>query len=412
MKHESTFPTTAIRRDFSFLATEPPSIYFDNASTTQMPETVVAAMDDFYRFHNGNVSRGNHRLTREATTAYDDSRKVVSNFIYAESPDEIVFTSGTTDSINLLASALKSQVTSTDTILLSQAEHHSNLLPWIKLSQETGATITYLPIQFDGTLDINVFLSILEQSQPKIIALPLISNVLGTLYPLRKLFELAKKHHPDIITVVDAAQAIGHIRVNVDQLNCDFLAFSGHKIYGPMGIGVLFGRKNILNTLTPKNVGGGMVTEVESTTFTTRRAPAVFEAGTPNVAGAIGLAAAIKYIKHFGMEEVQTYEKQLRDYLVSRLQRAQIDGLNIFGQSDECGPIVSFVIDGVAAEDMGNYLDTDNIMVRSGHHCTIPLHRDVLKTHSTLRVSFAVYNTTDEIDALIESIKKACSMLR
>jgi cysteine desulfurase/selenocysteine lyase len=413
------FNPTQVRKQFPFLKSRPTPIYLDNAATTQKPQSVLDALTEYYINHNGNVSRGSHRLTRESTNLYNEARKNVARFIQASSSEDIIFTRNTTDSLNLVANLFAAGLKTDDVILLTQAEHHSNLLPWIKLSKETGARIEFIPTDVTGNLVYHDTFQRLKTQPVKLIALPYVSNVFGTVNPVRKIFEQARANWPDIVTVVDAAQAVGKIRVNIDHLKCDFLAFSAHKMYGPMGIGVLYGRHEVLSKFAPPVVGGGMVRDVEWADYTPSRSPTRFEAGTPNVADTVGLRAAIGYINELGIDNISEYELSLTKHLIEQLNTASIPGLRIYGPAEfeitgkpERVGIVSFNVDGIHAEDLANFLDDDQIMVRAGHHCAMPLHQDVLKLDSSLRVSFAVYNTTEEIDSLINSLKRAVILLR
>lgn len=403
-----------IRAEFPFLKTKPTPIYLDNAATTQKPQVVLDTISDFYTSHCGNVGRGNHRFTHEATQLYEAAREKVARFIFA-SPQEIIFTRNTTESINLISSTLGEKIVQKeDTILLTQLEHHSNLLPWIQLAQRKKANLEFLPVDQKGKIDFHSFLPKLKNKSIKIFSLAHVSNVLGTINPVRKIIEQVKKDHPEIITIVDAAQSIAHIPVNLDHLKCDFLAFSAHKMYGPMGIGVLYGRKKLLENLDSFLVGGGIVKEVSWNNFVLRRSPIRFEAGTPNVAGAVGLKTAIKFIEEIGIKQIIEHEKELTEYLLKSLRKSNIAGMTIYGPENlaERIGIISLNIKGIHAEELTNYLDDDNIMVRAGHHCTMPLHHEILKTDSTLRISLAIYNTKKEVDRLLQSLQKAIKMLR
>ncbi|NTV30684.1 cysteine desulfurase [candidate division WWE3 bacterium] len=413
--------TQSVREQFRFLDNSPTPVYLDNASTSPKPESVLSAMTDYYRNHNGNVGRGNHRLTRESTAMYEQAREAVAKFIHAENSSEVVFTHNATESANLIVYGYAQHfLQPDDVIVLTQGEHHSNLLPWLDVAKQTGARVEYIQLRPDGTLDINSLIEIVTVFPVKFVSITYVSNVLGTINPIRKIAEVTKKYRPDALIAVDASQAVGHIPVNIDHLNCDFLFFSGHKMYGPMGIGVLYGKSELLNQFTPLLWGGGMINDIEEEEIKTRRIPSMLEAGTPNVAGAVGLYAAIDFINHQKIEHIMSHEIELTKYVLEELQKSAIEGLHIIGQTEvqhererlnRLG-IVSFYIDNIAAEDIGNYLDDDNVMVRSGHHCTIPLHKEVFKTSTTVRVSLAVYNTTTEIDQLIDSLKKASQMLR
>lgn len=401
-----------IRQKFPFLASEPTPIYFDNAATTQKPQVVLDAVSDYYRNHNGNPGRGHHRFARDATTMYETARVQVQKFIHARYPEEIVFTRNTTESLNLAAALIGRQLKKDDVILISRSEHHSNLLPWLKLKDEVGVRIEYLPInnfyQIDyQNVDVSSFVD-----RVKILAIPHISNVLGVVNPIAEIIQYFKNLNPNILTIVDAAQSAAHLPINVQTLDCDFLAFSGHKMYAPMGIGVLYIKKELADTLEPVLLGGGMIEDVSFTTYTAAKTPTKFEAGTPNVAGAVGLAAAVRFINEVGFVAITAHEDELTKYLLDKLRNLDINGLKTHtnGSNHQTG-IVSFEIAGIASEDIATFLDEDQIMVRSGKHCAYPLHDEIIKSPGTVRISFGIYNTKAEIDRLINSLKNAYQLL-
>lgn len=404
-----------VRNNFPFLTTNPNLAYLDNASTTQKPQPVIDAIQEYYQHGVGNIGRGNHQFARHASEQLDQTRQTIADFIHAESKYEIVFTRNTTESLNILAQALQTKLGEGDEILVTHAEHHSNLLPWMQLTKKTGCSITYIPFAEHGQLDLSN-LSDLITSRTKIVSVPHISNVLGVINPVRTIVEQAKRISPEIVTIVDAAQSISHIPINVDQLTCDFLTFSGHKLYGPDGIGVLWGKRDLLENLNPFLVGGGMVNQITNNDFEAKRLPSRFEAGTPNVSGAIGLAAAVEWIQDIGFDDIQTYEHELLSHLVTELLH-EFPDIRLYGydqtlmQKNIKAPLLSFNVANIHAEEIANYVDDDGIMVRAGHHCALPLHRDVLEIDASVRVSLGIYNTKEELDRLIASLKKAKQLL-
>ncbi|MCA9391695.1 cysteine desulfurase [candidate division WWE3 bacterium] len=402
-----------IRSQFPYLEANDQLIYLDNAATTQLPQSVIDAISEHYKLYEGNVGRGNHSLTRDATARYEAARQVVAGFINAD-VNEVIFTKNTTDGINLTAEMLsKLDYRTGDVILLTQIDHHSNLTPWLALAKEKALTVRYVPLTSDYALDQTALEKIVSENQIRIFALPHSSNVLGTINPVKEFIATVKKHHPSAICLVDAAQSVGHIPADVKDLGCDLLAFSAHKLYGPQGIGVLYGKKNVLGSLGSPHSGGGTVEDVTWTSFTLNKVPHRFEVGTPNVAGVVGLATAVKFVQTLGIDKIMEHEQGLRRYLLDGLESTNIPGLKIYSSpGDQNLGVVSLNVDGIDAFDLATLLDEDGIMVRAGNHCAIPLHTQVLKTNSTLRISFGIYNTVSEVDAFLSALKKACTLLK
>ncbi|MBT4539126.1 cysteine desulfurase [Candidatus Woesearchaeota archaeon] len=374
-------------------------IYLDNAATTQKPEIVLQAMDNYYRDYNANVHRGIHLLAEEATVAYEKVREQVAKFINAES-EEIIFTKSTTESLNLLAYSLTQNLKKNDEIILTVMEHHSNLVPWQQLAKQRGLVIKYVPIKTNGELKLDTFNKLLTK-KTKIVSLTHLSNVLGTINPIK---EIAKKVHSFGATlVVDAAQSVPFMQIDVKELNCDYLAFSGHKMYGPTGVGVLYGKKTLLEKLPPFLYGGDMIEKVtlKETTFNT--VPYKFEAGTPNIAEVIGLGAAIKFLQEENINTIKSHEEELTKYALKELNK--INSLTVYGPQKR-GPLISFTIKNVHPHDITALLDKDGIASRAGHLCAMPLLQE-LNVDGVIRVSFGVYNTKEEIDFFIKSLNKA-----
>lgn len=399
-----------IRADFPILTREVYGkrlVYFDNAATTQKPRCVIDKIIKMYTTVNANVHRGVHLLSQEATEEHEASRRVVQQFINAASPNEIVFTRGATESINLVASTFCSTYCREgDEILISAMEHHSNIVPWQMQAEQLGLTLRVAPINERGEL----LLSELEQlisPRTKLIAVTHISNVLGTVNPIREIIEIA--HKKEIPVLIDAAQSVQHTTVDVQALDCDFLVFSSHKIYGPTGVGVLYGKEKWLNALPPYQGGGEMISTVsfEKTTYNTL--PYKFEAGTPDYVGTAALAEALRYVSAIGIDSIAAYEQELLSYATEKL--LAINGLRIIGTSAEKSSVISFLVEGVHPYDMGTLLDRMGIAVRTGHHCAEPLMR-VLGVEGTVRASFAFYNTHEEVDMLVEGIVRIVKMFR
>lgn len=380
-------------------------IYFDNAATSQKPKMVLDTLSQFYALENANIHRGVHHLSQEATTAYENARISIQQFIGAKTHREIIFTKGTTDGINLVAYCLGEEFNTGDEILISAMEHHSNIVPWQMLCERKGCKLKVIPISKKGELDQEAFDKLLNE-RTKLLAITHISNTLGTINPIKKLID--KAHQVGAKVLIDGAQSIQHLQINVSQLNCDFFVFSGHKVFGPTGIGVLYGKEEILDKLPPYQGGGDMISKVtfEQTTYNTL--PLKFEAGTPHIAGAIGLGSAIEFLKSIDLEGAAIYEQQLTQYAQNKL--AQIEGIQLIGLADEKTSVVSFTIDNMHPFDIGTLLDKQGIAVRTGHHCTQPL-MDFYQIVGTVRASFAFYNTHKEIDTFIDALKRSMKIL-
>jgi cysteine desulfurase/selenocysteine lyase len=395
----------AIRADFPILREQAhghPLTYFDSAATSQKPRAVIEALRNFYEHENANVHRGLHTLSSRATEAYENARRRVAEYIAAASANEIVFTRGTTESINLVAQAWGGKfIHEGDVILLTVMEHHSNLVPWQLLAERTGARLRFVPVRDDGTLELEQLSSLLTP-EVKLFAFTHISNSLGTINPVAELCE--KAHAVGAVTLVDAAQSAGHLPVDIRELGCDFLAFSGHKMCGPTGIGVLYGRTDILDSMPPWHGGGEMIVSVALDKSTFKKAPHRFEAGTPNIAGAIGLAAAIDYIEQIGRPAIFQHDSQLAHFAAERL--TELPGTRLFGPKEERGALVGFVMDAAHPHDLTTFADQYGLAMRGGHHCNQPLMRR-FGVAGTTRASFYFYNTIEEIDRMIEILHAA-----
>lgn len=380
-------------------------VYFDNAATTQRPQQVIDALNATYTTFYGNIHRAAHFLADKATAAYEETRDKVKNLINAESREQIVFTKGTTESINLAAFAFgEAFVKEGEEIIVSEMEHHSNIVPWQLMAERKGAKIVMLPIDDNGRLKIELLNELITQ-KTKLIAVAHVSNVLGTINPIAEIARIA--HNKGIRILVDGAQAAPHLKIDVQALDVDFYALSAHKMYGPNGVGVLYGKKELLEQLPPYQGGGEMISEVKFSGTTYNELPYKFEAGTPNISGVIAFGAAIDYINGIGLENLATWEHELLEYATSKL--LAIPGLKIYGTQAQKSGVISFNVDGVHFFDLGTMLDKFGIAVRTGHHCADPL-MDHFNIQGTVRASFAVYNTKEEIDVFVESLKKVISM--
>ncbi|HIW33521.1 MAG TPA: cysteine desulfurase [Candidatus Paenibacillus intestinavium] len=392
----------AIREQFPILHQEingHPLVYLDSAASSQKPRSVIDAVSKYYELDHANVHRGVHSLGSRATDAYEGAREKVAKFINAPSPEQIVFTRGTTTALNLVASGYaRSVCREGDEIVITQMEHHSNLIPWQQVAKVTGATLKYIPLQADGTVAIADAEATIT-SNTKIVSITHVSNVLGCINPIKELAAIA--HRNGAIMVVDGAQSTPHMRVDVQDLDVDFYAFSGHKMCGPTGIGALYGRRNLLENMEPIEFGGEMIDFVELYDSTWKEIPYRFEGGTPIIAGAVGLGAAIDFLEEIGMEAIDEHAKQLTKYAYDVL--SNVDGLTIYGPKQDRVGLVTFNLDEVHPHDVATVLDTKGIAVRAGHHCCQPLMR-WLNVSATARASFYVYNTTDEIDQLVEAL--------
>ena len=399
-----------LREDFPVLArlvNGRPLAYLDNAASAQQPAAVIDALADYARSHHANVHRGIHTLSQEATALYESAREKVRRFINAASTTEIIFLRGTTEAVNLVAQAHgRPRLKPGDEIVVSWLEHHSNIVPWQLLCEQTGAVLRVVPIDRRGVVDFDTYLAMLGP-RTRIVALAHVSNALGTVLPIRACLDAARRH--GITTLVDGAQAVPHLAVDVQALGCDFYAFSGHKMYGPTGIGVLFGRERVLESMTPWQGGGDMILSVSFAGTTYNRLPHRFEAGTPNIGGAIGLSAAIAYLEAVGMERIGNHEQELLAYATTRL--ADIPGLTLVGTAPDKSSLVSFTVEGLHPHDLGTVLDSQGVAVRTGHHCAMPV-MEYFGVPATTRASFGLYNTRGEIDALHDALLHAIRMLR
>ena len=381
-------------------------VYFDNAATTQKPLAVVEALSNYYLTLNSNIHRGAHHLAAQATERYEETRRAVQQLINARHSHEIVFTRGTTESINLVAHSFAERyLHEGDEIIVSGMEHHSNIVPWQLACQRHGARLRVIPFSDEGMLDLET-LETLFSSKTRLVAVNHVSNTLGTINPIAEIVRMAHRH--DVPVLVDGAQAISHMRVDVQQLGCDFYCFSGHKMYAPMGVGVMYGREELLDELPPYQGGGEMIKEVTFEKTTYNELPFKFEAGTPSVGDVLGLRAAIDFMHQTGIDNIARQEKTLTDYATQQLR--QIDGIRIFGNAPEKTSVVSFLIGDAHPYDVGTLLDKLGIAVRTGHHCTQPI-MDHYGIPGTVRASFAVYNTREEIDTLIAALRRIAPML-
>ena len=397
----------AIRKDFPIFASTPALAFLDSAASTQTPRPVVEAMDAYYDTYRSNIHRGIYRISEEATEQYERARQKVAKLINAQRSRQIIFTRNTTESINLVAYSWGSaNIREGDEIVLTVMEHHSNLVPWQLLAQRTGATLRFLEITDQGLLDFTQLRDLLNE-KTKLVALTHVSNVLGTINPLQSVIETA--HAAGAKVVVDAAQSVPHFRVDVQQLDCDFLAFSGHKMCGPTGVGVLYGELELLQQMPPFLGGGSMIRSVERDVSTYADLPAKFEAGTPSIAEAIGLGHAVDYLTQAGLEAIHIHEQELLKYAHLRLQ--EIEGITLYGPAPhQKAGVISFNIEGIHPHDIAGILDTQGVAIRAGHHCAQPLMQK-LDVIATARASFYLYNTTEDVDRLYDGLRKAQTLM-
>lgn len=397
-----------IRADFPILSQKvngKPLVYFDNGATSQKPKVVIEAISKYYEEINANIHRGVHTLSQLATDAYEVSRGKIQAHINAKFAHEVIFTSGTTHGINAVANGFASLLNSDDEVLVSALEHHSNIVPWQMLCEKTGATLKVIPMNENGELILPEYEKLLS-NKTKIVTVNHISNALGTINPIE--FMIKKAHEVGAAILIDGAQAVPHLKPDVQALDCDFYVFSGHKICGPTGIGILYGKEEWLRKLPPYQGGGEMIATVTFEKTTYADLPHKFEAGTPNIAGGIVLGTAIDYLNQIGFDNIANYEHDLLEYGTQKL--LEIEGLKIIGTAKEKTSVISFTIDGIHPYDIGTIIDKLGIAVRTGHHCAQPI-MDFYKISGTIRASFAFYNTKEEIDALVEAVKKAQMML-
>ncbi|MBB6270621.1 cysteine desulfurase/selenocysteine lyase [Pedobacter cryoconitis] len=384
-----------------------PLIYLDNAATTQKPLRVTKCITQYYNGYNSNVHRGVHQLSQLATIAYEESREKIAGFIHAAHKHEVIYTKGTTDGINMVAYAFNKKFLAVgDTVMISAMEHHANIVPWQIYGEEKEIRLKVIPINEHGELDMDAFSAMLDE-KVKLVSVTYVSNTLGTVNPIKDIIRIAHQH--GIPVLIDAAQAIAHIAIDVQELDVDFLVFSGHKMYGPTGIGVLYAKEKWLEQMPPYQGGGDMIKQVtfEKTTYNTL--PYKFEAGTPSISAAIGLGAAIDYLQDFGIEELSAYEHELTNYTISKL--LQVDGLRLIGSAKAHAGSISFIMNGHHNSDIGELLNQQGIAVRTGHHCTQPLMK-IFNIRGTVRASLAIYNTHQEIDSFLGGLNKALEILR
>ena len=401
-KKEVAFDVLKYREDFPILAQKvygKPLIYLDNAATTQKPQVVIEVLNRYYSFENANIHRGIHYLSQKATDAYDEARVSVQHFLNAKSAREIIFVRGATEGINLAAQSYgRAFLKKGDEILISAMEHHSNIVPWQILSEQIDAKLKVIPINDEGELLFAEYEKLLNK-KTKLVAIAHLSNALGTINPVKKIIKRA--HEMGAVVLIDGAQSAPHLPVDVQALDCDFFVFSGHKIYGPTGIGVLYGKEALLEKMPPYQSGGDMISAVTFEKTIYNKLPFKFEAGTPHIAGVIGLGAAIEYVSQIGLDRIAAYERELLDYATPALSK--IKSLRLIGTAKEKASIVSFVLDQAHAHDIGTILDQKGIAIRAGHHCAMPV-MDRFKVPATARASFAFYNTKEEINQLVDAI--------
>ncbi|MEN8927414.1 MAG: cysteine desulfurase [Flavobacteriales bacterium] len=398
-----------IRADFPILAREVNKkhlVYLDNGATTQKPQSVIDAISHYNSQENSNIHRGVHTLSQDATTAYEEARVKVQKFLNAKHSHEIIFTSGTTGSINLVATTFaKKHLKKGDEIIITAMEHHSNIVPWQMVCEEKEAILKVIPINKKGELLLEEFTNLISK-KTKLVSFTHTSNSLGTINPSEEIIEIA--HANNALVLVDGAQAVGHDKVDVQELDADFFVFSGHKLFGPTGTGILYGKESVLNDLPPYQGGGDMIKTVTFEKTTYNELPHKFEAGTPNIAGGIGLGAAIDYVNSIGFEFIQKQEKELLQYCTQELSK--INGLKIIGEAEHKTSVISFIVEGVHPFDIGVILDKLGIAIRTGHHCTQPL-MDFFEIPGTARASFSFYNTKEEVDVLVAGLNRALRML-
>ena len=403
------FEVSKIRTDFPILSRQvngKPLVYFDNAATSQTPQQVIDVIVDYYQNYNANIHRGVHSLSQEATDAYEQARQKIQKHFNIAKSHEVIFTSGTTDAINLVANGFASFIKQGDEVLVSALEHHSNIVPWQMLCEKTGALLKVIPMGTDGQLKMNIFHELLSQ-KTKLVFCNHVSNVLGTINPIKEIIDAA--HNVGAAVLIDGAQAAPHIKADLQELDVDFYTVSAHKMCGPTGVGILYGKEEWLSKLPPYQGGGEMIAEVTFEETTYADLPHKFEAGTPNIAGGIAFGAALDYMNAVGFEEIASYENNLLEYATKKL--LEIDGLKIYGPLEGKASVISFNIQGIHPYDIGTILDKLGIAVRTGHHCAQPI-MDFYQIPGTVRASFSFYNTKEEIDVLVEGVKKAQMMLQ
>ncbi len=404
------FEVETIRSHFPILQRQvkgKPLVYFDNAATTQKPQVVIDALVDYYTGYNANIHRGIHSLAEEATAAFEATRDTVQQFLGAASREQIIFTRGATEGINLVAYTWGRQnIHAGDEIIISEMEHHSNIVPWYMLCQQKGAVLKTIPVETNGELNLGAFNQMLNE-KTKLVAVVHASNALGTINPVEKIIKMA--HQQGAVVLIDGAQSTVHLPIDVEAMDCDFFVFSSHKVYGPTGVGALYGKKHLLEEMPVFNGGGEMIKEVAFDNIIYNDLPYKFEAGTPNIADTIALKAALEFVNEVGKEAIAKHEDQLLQYATGRLQ--EVEGLRMIGTAAHKVSVASFVVEGVHPQDLGILLDNKGVAVRTGHHCTQPLMKRY-GIPGTTRASFAMYNTKHEIDVMIEGLQKAVKILR
>ncbi len=410
MSNSTSYDVAAIRNLFPILNRKVKGknlVYFDNAATSQKPIQVIDALVHYYTHYNANIHRGLHTLADEATAAYEASRVAVQQFIGAREPEEIIFTKGTTESINIVAKSWgKAFLEKGDEIIITSLEHHANIVPWQMIAEEKGAILKVIPMDQNGILDMDAYKSLLN-NKTKFVSLIHVSNALGVINPVEEMITLAHQFNAKVL--IDGAQSSVHLDIDVQQMDCDFYVFSGHKIYGPTGVGVLYGKRELLEQMPPFLGGGEMIKEVTFEKTTYNELPFKFEAGTPNIADVIVMKPAIEFINHYGKANIREHEDKLLRYATQKLKA--IDGLKIIGDVENKVSVISFIIDGVHPQDLAILLDNQGIAVRTGHHCAQPLMQ-CLGIVGTTRVSFAAYNTLEEVDVMVQALEKSLKMLR
>ena len=398
----NNFPLNKIRDDFPILKSRINNhqlVYFDNAATTQKPQSVIDGISNYYKSYNANIHRGIHSLAEKATEEFEETRSLIKEFINASSENEIIFTRGTTEGINLISSSLsKFYFNEGDEIIISEMEHHSNIVPWQMIAKENKLNLKVINVSGDGEIDMDHFKSLISE-KTKLVSIVYISNTLGTINPVKKIIEKCRENN--ILSVVDGAQSSAHKKIDVTDLNCDFYVFSAHKMYGPTGVGVVYGKEEILDKMPPYMGGGEMIKDVSFSNTSYNSLPYKFEAGTPNIGDVIGFKEAITYIKNIGIENIETYEISLKKYTEDALKK--IDGIKVVGTAKDKVGIFSFTTEKVHYYDLGLLLDAKGIALRTGHHCTQPL-MDKYSLDGTARLSLAIYNSTEEVDYFVESL--------
>ena len=398
----NNFPLTKIRDDFPILKSRINNhqlVYFDNAATTQKPQSVIDGISNYYKSYNANIHRGIHSLAEKATEEFEETRSLVKEFINASSENEIIFTRGTTEGINLISSSLsKFYFNEGDEIIISEMEHHSNIVPWQMIADENKLNLKVINVSENGEIDMDHFNSLISE-KTKLVSIVYISNTLGTINPVKKIIEKCKENN--ILSVVDGAQSSAHKKIDVTDLNCDFYVFSAHKMYGPTGVGVVYGKEEILEKMPPYMGGGEMIKDVSFSNTSYNNLPYKFEAGTPNIGDVIGFKEAINYIKNIGIDNIETYEISLKEYTEDAIKK--IDGIKVVGTAKDKVGIFSFTTEKVHYYDLGLLLDAKGIALRTGHHCTQPL-MDKYSLDGTARLSLAIYNSTEEVDYFVESL--------